>query len=97
MGAVNLFAGRDPSNYSFQGSIACPRLVNAPLYANYILGKDALRVFTSFPLDASPDHTKVVLDGNPIVNKVSPTDGIVVTGTPVTAPVPDYVDNWVPV
>ena len=96
LGTVNLFAGRDPANYSYQGSIASPRLVNAPIYADYPFGKDALRTFTSFPLDASPDHTKVVLDGNPIVNKVSPNDGIVVTGLAQTAPVTDYVDNWVP-
>jgi hypothetical protein len=60
------------------------------------MSRDALRVFTGFPLDNSLDNTVVVLDGNPIVNKVSPNDTIVITGTPVTAAVTDYVDNWVP-
>jgi hypothetical protein len=97
LGAINLIVGRDPSSYSWQGSIACPRIVDSPIYSSYPMSRDALRVFTGFPLDNSLDNTVVVLVGNPIVNKVSPNDTIVITGTPVTAPVTDYVDNWVPV
>jgi hypothetical protein len=97
LGAINLFIGRDPSNYSLQGNVACPRLINAPIYQNYIFGRDALRIFTSFPLDKSIDNTVVVLDGNPIVNKVTPTDALVITGSPSVSAVTDYVDNWVPV
>jgi hypothetical protein len=96
IGPFNLYVGRDPSNYSLQGSVASPRIVNAPLYVQYTMSKDALRVFTSFPLDSTPDYTKVVLDGNPIVNTVSPSDMITITGSPVTSPVTDSVDNWVP-
>jgi hypothetical protein len=96
MGSVNMIVGRDPTSYAWQGSIASPRIINSPIYSNYIMSNLVLRTFTSFPLDKSIDNTVVVLDGNPIVNKVSPNDAIVITGTPVTAPVTDYVDNWVP-
>jgi hypothetical protein len=96
IGLINLIVGRDPTDYSMQGSIACPRLINAPIYAQYTLNRDALRVFTSFPLDKSPDYTVAVLDGNPIVNKASPTDTINIVGSPTVSAVTDYVDNWVP-
>jgi hypothetical protein len=96
-GLMNLIVGRDPTDYSMQGSIACPRLVNAPIYSEYVMSRDALRVFTSFPLDKSPDNTVVVLDGNPIVNKANPSDTINIVGSPSVVAVTDYVDNWVPV
>jgi hypothetical protein len=96
LSSIDLFVGRDPSDYSLQGSVASPRIINRPIYQNYIFGRDALRVFTSFPLDGSPDKTVVVLDGNPLVNKVSPSSTITTFGSPTVSAVTDSVDNWVP-
>jgi hypothetical protein len=95
LGVTQVIVGRDPQNYSFQGHIASPRIVGAPLSPSGI-SLAGLRQYTGFPLDTTPSYTKAVLDGNPLINRVSPTQGLVVTGSPSVSSVTVAVDNWVP-